>query len=514
MKTHLLLYSLGIFLLHSPVEADSGTWLTNPVDNNWNNPANWSSNKVPNAFNDTATFAVSSVTAVSLTASIANGAVVFPPGADAFTVTAAPGTNLNFQLEGIMNSSSATQNFVSAVDDAGRSGNYVFFGSFGETGPTVTGSVTFTQQARITSSGDTGFVQFQLGADAGDATFYDLGATTAGGIGGRTDFFYEHTSAAQATVINEGATVGGASGGATVFQINAPTAGSATLIANGGSNGGGGGTFTFYDASTGGSARVEVFGNGYLDISPRGGANGASMTIGSLEGDGQVYLGRQTLLVGSNDLSTTFSGVLYPGDPTGGHGKGAFTKVGTGTLTLTGANLYTAGTTVSVGTLVISNTTGSGTGTGAVSVNAGMLGGKGIIAGAVTIGTGSSAGAFLAPAHGTKQQATLTIQSSLTFKADSTYTCTFKAKRNKARNDKVVANGVTVNSDASFNFSGEVQGHLTPGLVLTAISNTSASPISGTFANLPDGAVLTVSGNNFLASYEGGDGNDLTLIVQ
>nr|MBA3961148.1 hypothetical protein [Chthoniobacterales bacterium] len=98
-------------------------------------------------------------------------------------------------------------------------------------------------------------------------------------------------------------------------------------------------------------------------------------------------------------------------------------------------------------------------------------------------------------------------------KADSTYTCTFKAKGNKARTDKVIANGVTIDSGASFNFSGQVQGQLRQGLVLTVISNTSATPIAGTFSNLPDGATLTISGNNFQASYEGGDGNDLTLTV-
>lgn len=37
--------------------------------------------------------------------------------------------------------------------------------------------------------------------------------------------------------------------------------------------------------------------------------------------------------------------------------------------------------------------------------------------------------------------------------------------------------------------------------------------IAGTFANLPDGAILTVGANTFTASYEGGDGNDLTLMV-
>ena len=189
------------------------------------------------------------------------------------------------------------------------------------------------------------------------------------------------------------------------------------------------------------------------------------------------------------------------------------TKIGTGTLTLTGANLYTAGTTVSAGTLVVSNRSGFGTGTGAVSVNAGTVGGSGMISGALTVGTGSGAGAFLAPAHGTKRQAILTIQSGFTFNSDATYTYTFKAKGNKAKTDKVIANGVTINSGATFAFSGTAQGTLTQGLVLTVISNTAATPIAGAFSNLPNGAILTVGANHFQASYTGGDGNDLTLTV-
>ena len=55
--------------------------------------------------------------------------------------------------------------------------------------------------------------------------------------------------------------------------------------------------------------------------------------------------------------------------------------------------------------------------------------------------------------------------------------------------------------------------NLKQGLTLTVISNTSASPISGTFSNLADGEIVSVNGNNLQASYEGGDGNDLTLTV-
>ena len=97
--------------------------------------------------------------------------------------------------------------------------------------------------------------------------------------------------------------------------------------------------------------------------------------------------------------------------------------------------------------------------------------------------------------------------------ADSTYTYTFKAKKQKAKTDKVIVNGVTINSGANFVFGGTAQGTLAQGLVLTAISNTATTPIAGTFSNLPDGAILTVGANHFQASYEGGDGNDLTLTV-
>jgi hypothetical protein len=38
------------------------------------------------------------------------------------------------------------------------------------------------------------------------------------------------------------------------------------------------------------------------------------------------------------------------------------------------------------------------------------------------------------------------------------------------------------------------------GTIFTAISNTSANPISGTFSNLPDGRIMTIDGNNLQTS--------------
>lgn len=145
-------------------------------------------------------------------------------------------------------------------------------------------------------------------------------------------------------------------------------------------------------------------------------------------------------------------------------------------------------------------------------VSAGALGGGGTIAGVVTVGTGNGTGAFLAPAAGTRKQATLTIQSGLILQADATYVCTARAKGSRASADEAVANGVTING-AAFSFRPKVQGALQAGLVFKAIDNTSANPISGTFANLADGAIINVNGNQFQADYQGGDGNDLTLTV-
>ena len=145
-------------------------------------------------------------------------------------------------------------------------------------------------------------------------------------------------------------------------------------------------------------------------------------------------------------------------------------------------------------------------------MNAGTLGGSGIISGDVIIGTGSGGGAFLAPAAGSKKQLTLTLQSNLTLQADATYTYTFKASNSQVRTDLVQANGVTING-ATIRFKAKTQGTLTSGTVLTVLSNTGANPISGTFSNLAYGAIVNVNGNNFQANYEGGDGNDLTLTV-
>src|SRR6266566_1107432 len=87
--------------------------------------------------------------------------------------------------------------------------------------------------------------------------------------------------------------------------------------------------------------------------------------------------------------------------------------------------------------------------------------------GAVTVGTGSGTGAFLEPSFGASKPTTLTIQSALTFKADGIYT--YKLNTKRARADQVIANGVTIESGAQFNFVAVANTRLTPGTIFTGI---------------------------------------------
>jgi Passenger-associated-transport-repeat len=394
---------------------------------------------------------------------------------------------------------------IVAFNDTSTAGN----GTFTTNGGAVTDPNGITECAQV-------FVNSS--ATAGSGTFTTNGGAVTGAIGGFLQFNDTSTAGNGSITINGGAVIGANRGHLNFW--NTSTASNATLIANPGPGSPTdlvGGIIRFIDDSTGGTARVEVFGNGAagdttngnLDISFH---NTPGMTIGSIEGSGAVFLGAFKLTVGSNNLSTAFSGVIEDGGMNGGTG-GSLTKIGTGTLTLSGTNTYTGGTTVSDGTLLVTNTGGSGTGSGAVQVNAGTLGGTGKIAGAVTVGTGSGPGAVLSPGviGPGKRPGALIINNLLTFNSDGTYK--FELRTSNATADEVVAKGVTINSGALFSFIALGNDVLTLGTVFTVIDNAAATPIAGTFSNLADGSIFIVGGNTFQASYTGGTGNDLTLTV-
>ena len=146
---------------------------------------------------------------------------------------------------------------------------------------------------------------------------------------GSATSFNDRSTAGHATINNYGGSLPAGGGGRTFFN-DSSTADSAIIVANEGDYRAGPAGIFFNGASTGGTARVEVFGNreprlastGYLDIS----GHQSGLTIGSIEGSGNVHLGANNLRVGTNGMNTSFSGIIS--------GSGSLVKVGSGVLTL------------------------------------------------------------------------------------------------------------------------------------------------------------------------------------
>ncbi len=517
----------------------SATWNSNPTTGDWNTAANWSPATVPNGPDDVASFATSSKTAVTLSATTEVDSIVFAAGASAFTIQMASSfLPLNVTGAGVINNSGTTQNFVvgataflnfSGTATAGSGIIYTASGSVGSSAIYFSDSSSAADSTFLVPSG---YMVFDVAATAASATFVIDGATSTHSVAGLIEFFNHSTAgnatftlnganidspqgggltllgakAGSSTMIVNGGTASGATGGLLQF-LNVTDAENATLIANGGTNGGLPGTILFSGNSRGGKARVEVFDTGQFDMSYR--RPGLGLTVGSIEGNGIIFLGGNQLSVGGNNLSTIFSGNLQDGGFQGGQG-GSLAKRGSGNLSLTGANTYTGGTAVEGGTLLVQNTTGSGTGTGDVQVTRGGLGGNGPIAGNVTLGPRTSRSVSLIP--GTSQSlGTLTIEKTLIFNTGATYDFALNSNRNAS--DQVIANGVTIASGAIFSPVDNGNAVLPAGTTFTPIRNTAVAGIGGRFSNLPDGGTITLGNNTYQANYEGGDGNDLTLTV-
>jgi autotransporter-associated beta strand protein len=495
------------------------TWSLNPTNNDWNTPSNWRPEGVPDTQAEKAAFGSSSVTNVTASPSDALGSLEFTPGANQYTFNG----GLFFNRGGVFNNSGVVQTFNGAFgfDKGATAGSlvtynvttYVSFSDGGDAGnatfnltgygASFSGGPSAISTAGSATFNNSGTISFGKLSNAGEATFINYGGTSFGALGAEIDF--RRSSASSSTIVLYGGSVFGALGARLSFDKS--SASSATLIAYGGAGGVRSGASILFTNSGGNTARVEVFGNGNIDFSRR---EVADNTIGSLEGNGVVYLGAGTLAIGGNNINTTFAGTITEQGGVHQGGPGSISKTGTGTLTLTSPNDYSAGTTVESGSLFVNNTSGSATGSGPVSVTGGTLAGAGTITGPLTVGNGSS-GATLAPGATSSTIGTLTVQDALNFASNSSYEAQLDSTALTA--DNVTANGVTISSDAQITLTDLGATTLPDGTSFTLIENTSGAAIGGTFSNLGDGAMIAIGSNTYQANYEGGDGNDLTLTV-
>lgn len=189
------------------------------------------------------------------------------------------------------------------------------------------------------------------------------------------------------------------------------------------------------------------------------------------------------------------------------------TKTGPGTQILSGASDYTGATTISNGTLLVNNTTGSGTGTNSVSVTTGTLGGSGVITGAVTIGNSiGSADAILAPGNSIDSIDT----GNLAFNSDGSYACELNGSLVTSDQTNVTGT-VTVNVAATLTVS--LTGSLASSQKYFIVNNDAGDPVAGTFAGLAQNAVVgNYGGTDLKISYTGDSGtsaisggNDIVL---
>ena len=355
--------------------AGSATWDLNPTSGDWNTAANWTPMTVPNGPGDIATFALSNATNLSISANIEVNAITFTSGNSGYTITVPDFLSLTFSGAGIIGDAQ----FVTIDGTHGGSAFFLNRSTAGNTtiGVGFGGEIVFSNSS---TGGNATLYNFQSSgtsffddSTAGNATIIQTdglatlefrGNSTAGnadiGTGEDTSevIFADRSNADNATI----------SGGSEVDFDGFSTAGRASIT-----------VFNqfliFAGSSTGGTAQIQLEadptfgGSGTLDIT---GHNARGVTIGSIEGDANsfVSLGAHNLTVGSNHLSTTFSGVIEDNGF-----NGSLTKIGSGTLDLKGANTYTGQTNINGGVLQVD---------GSISSNT-FINHKGVLAGGGTV---------------------------------------------------------------------------------------------------------------------------------
>ena len=250
-----------------------------------------------------------------------------------------------------------------------------------------------------------------------------------------------------------------------------------------------------------GVGRGDVAVDGTLDL------NGKSITINGLSGSGTVDngagAGSSVFTVGDNNRSGTFSGIIRN---TGG--SVAVSKMGSGTLTLSGPNLHSGDTWVSQGTLKLgaSNVIPDGSGKGNVVVDGTLdlagnsdtlngLSGSGTVDNSVggsatlTVGNNDVSSTFSGVIGGSGLVSLAKLGGgTLTLNGNQTYTGNTTVSAGTLRiNGSINSPSTVVNAGATLGGNGSMSGSLTvnvggtlsPGISLGTLTISGALMLSG-----------------------------------
>ncbi len=362
-------------------------------------------------------------------------------------------------------------------------------------------------------------------------TAFDAGAGTWVGLHDRSTTFAGHLTLTKATTLQGGnsdrTTFSGVVSGSTVaveggarvvlsnsgdtFSSNLSVAGAGTTLQV---EGNGDALFTAPNVDLGQGATLALAASALHNVSLRS-LSGAGTVASALAGTPQSLL-----------LSDPHGGGNFAGPIIDGASPVSLLKLGAGTQTLSGLNTYTGSTIVKEGKLALVSTTTNnnlasspdltvvsgatlevtgldhGTVLDTLVLASGQtLHGSGAIAGRLQTASAST----LAPASSAPA---LFSTGDLALGAGSTFNATIDHTA-ASLDGQVNVHGTVSLGDATLHLGGAVGASSHQRIVL--IQNDGTDPVAGTFHGLAEGALVPLNGVNYILSYHGGDGNDVTL---
>ena len=330
-----------------PISAQT-IWTGGGGDNNWSTANNWNNNIVAaNPSLAVLNFAGGVRLTNTVNANWTVAGINFTNTAGAFNIGSSGGSTLTINGSGIVNADNSLQTLSSAIAlganqtwSTTSTGNLAVSGTINTAGFTLSTSPTVDAARTITLSG----------AVSG------AGSLTVGGVG---------------TTILSGATANTYSGVTTINSggLRLQKTAGVNAIAGNITIGDGTGTDTLTLA-----ANNQIADTSAITLNAAGtpvfNLAGFTERVGSIASSNtgaSITLGNNGSLTAGDAANTTYAGAIT------GTGTASFTKQGSGTTVLTGANSYAGTTTISAGTLQVGNAGTSGTlGTGAVSNNAAL----------------------------------------------------------------------------------------------------------------------------------------------
>jgi fibronectin-binding autotransporter adhesin len=373
-------------------EGGAGTW--NLTIENWDQGDGLPHVAYPNLAGDTAAFG--GTAGIVLVGGNYNGSIDVTSGGYTFEMN---GDNTDANFSGLVTvAASGITKFVNANNPSGF-WNYAFNG-----GLTIPTGGTAEVRAGGNASNARGYIASLSGG--GDLTLYTsnttLGHRVAGdntGYSGDTTVFSGLTRLENNNALGIGGTVTLTGG---TLNLNGKTA-TNPVVLNGGILAGNGGTLSGVVSESGGARGLTVASSLAL-TNANTYSGGTTLTAGTLAvgndaalGGGAVALNGGTLDVNgttlANDIALGGGGVSGNGGTLAGVVSGSGALVVASNLTLTNANTYSGGTTLTAATLSVGND--AALGGGAVTLSGGSLsasGGAREIANAVTIDGGLTLG--------------------------------------------------------------------------------------------------------------------------